>query len=235
MVVQNRARARELAHESIRDGQPLEWFEKLYSEAKSNGVIIPWADMEANPNLIELITRSNTQWEGKKALKIGCGLGDDAEYLSSLGLEVTAFDISETAIRWCRERFPESRVDYHVTDLFDLPQGWNAAFDLVIESYTLQVLPSDTRPRAIEKIASLLSPTGKAIIISRGRNENDPAGEMPWPLTRREIEYFLDHGLQIRNFEDYLDDETPPVRRFRAELSRSSLSDAKQPKGDQEK
>ena len=50
-------------------------------------------------------------WNGKKALKIGCGLGDDAEYLTETGMEVTAFDISETAIRWCHERFPDSRVE----------------------------------------------------------------------------------------------------------------------------
>ncbi|MCC5670705.1 class I SAM-dependent methyltransferase [Nostoc sp. CHAB 5784] len=41
---------------------------------------------------------------GQKALVIGCGLGDDAEAIASLGFEVTAFDISPTAIAWCQER-----------------------------------------------------------------------------------------------------------------------------------
>lgn len=221
MKQQNRARARELANESIKRGEPLEWFEKLYAEAKTESAAIPWADLEANPHLIEWVNNSNMDWHGKKALKIGCGLGDDAEYLSSLGLNVTAFDISETAINWCHERFPESRVDYRIADLFDLPEAWKSSFDLVVESYTLQVLPVDRRQIAIDKIASLISPSGKAVVICRGRNENDPAGEMPWPLTKKEIEYFSDNGLQIENFEDFVDKETPSVRRFRIELFRT--------------
>lgn len=39
-----------------------------------------------------------------RAVVIGCGLGDDAEYLASMGYEVTAFDISPTAIAMCHTR-----------------------------------------------------------------------------------------------------------------------------------
>ncbi|WP_373033484.1 class I SAM-dependent methyltransferase [Sulfurovum sp.] len=221
MEQHNRTRARELAKESIRQGESLKWFETLYAEAKTKGVVIPWADLEANPHLIEWVNNSNMDWHGKKALKIGCGLGDDAKYLSEIGLAVTAFDISETAIRWCHERFPDSRVDYQVADLFNLPETWDTAFDLVVESYTLQVLPVDRRLHAIEKISSLISPSGKAIVICRGRSDNDPAGEMPWPLTKKEIECFSDNGISIQSFEDFMDNETPPVRRFRVELFRT--------------
>ena len=52
----------------------------------------------------------------QKALIIGCGLGDDAEALAKLGFEVTAFDISTSAIAWCQQRFPDSTVNYLVAD-----------------------------------------------------------------------------------------------------------------------
>jgi 2-polyprenyl-3-methyl-5-hydroxy-6-metoxy-1,4-benzoquinol methylase len=48
---------------------------------------------------------------------VGCGLGADAEYLASLGFDTVGFDISETAIRLARERFPGSAVRYVSADL----------------------------------------------------------------------------------------------------------------------
>lgn len=43
----------------------------------------------------------------------------------------------------------------------------------------------------------------------------DPPGDMPWPLTREELDA-REIGLPLVSFEDYYDAETPPVRRFRA-------------------
>ena len=41
---------------------------------------------------------------------------------------------------------------------------------------------------------------------------------MPWPLTAREVRALFD-GLELVSFEDYVDDEDPPVRRLRARVS----------------
>jgi hypothetical protein len=38
---------------------------------------------------------------------------------------------------------------------------------------------------------------------------------MPWPLTSRELNHFTEIGLQELSFEDFLDSEDPPARRFR--------------------
>src|SRR5213080_4502519 len=94
----NRTLARNLAAESLRGGNPLEWFETLYRQAREDESIIPWADMRVNPNLARWLERTGLKGAGLRALVIGCGLGDDAEALSSIGFQVTAFDISETSI-----------------------------------------------------------------------------------------------------------------------------------------
>lgn len=57
-----------------------------------------------------------------RAVTIGCGVGDDAEALSAHGYQVTTFDISPSAIDLCRKRYPRSRVEYVVADLFDHPK-----------------------------------------------------------------------------------------------------------------
>ena len=152
----------------------------------------------------------------RPALKIGSGLGDDSEYMAKIGFEVVGFDISPTAIQLTKERFPNSKVDYLVADLFAPPPGWKGYFDFVWESYTLQVLPPELRKKAIAGISSFLADGGELIVVSRARNYSEPRGEMPWPLTRDELAQFEEEGLECLQFDDYVDDEDPPIRRFRA-------------------
>lgn len=221
MRPKDRTRARALCHEHTLQADPLGWFEPLYREAAGDDSIVPWADLEPNPHLVRWRERSRFELTGRRCLKIGCGLGDDAEYLAGLGARVTAFDIAPTAIDWCRRRFPNSSVNYQVSDLFAPPEDWIEAFDLVLESYTLQVLPAEIRPRALHHIASTVAPGGTLLIICRGRGPDDPPGTMPWPLLREELQLPPESGLAEVEFEDYLDAESPPVRRFRAGFLRS--------------
>jgi hypothetical protein len=94
--------------------------------------------MRVNPNLATWLKRAGPQRPAGQALVIGCGPGDDAEALQTI--------ISEACIAWCRRRFPKSAVDYVVADLFAPPPNWHRAFALVVEAYTLQVLPREIRP-----------------------------------------------------------------------------------------
>lgn len=215
MSEEHRATAREIAHRHLDAGDPLGWFEDLYSRASENASVIPWADLEPNPNLTEWLNRWEITNRGR-AIKVGSGLGDDAEELSRRGFETTAFDISESAIAWTRRRYPQSSVSYVVSDLFSTPSDWKTYFDFVLESYTLQVLPPDLHAEAARCIASFVSPGGTLLVITRGRDPGDPEGKMPWPLTKGELRLFETHGLTEISFEDYVDNEDPPVRRFRA-------------------
>jgi len=205
----NRVRAQELAAESRTSGDPTGWFEQLYQEHELGQKVVPWADLGVNPNLLEFAGA------GKTALVVGCGFGDDAEQLAAWGFETTAFDVSHSAIRACKRRFPESAVDYVAADVLHPPEEWAGRFDFVLEVYTLQVLPAELRPMAIRGLAGFLKKGGMILLIARGREEREPAGLMPWPLTRRELDEFGAAGLREESFEDYFDKESPPVRRFR--------------------
>jgi SAM-dependent methyltransferase len=214
----DRTRARTLAREAIARGAPVAWFEELYREAESGATIVPWADLVANPHLVEWLD-ANAIAAGR-ALDVGTGLGDNAEELARRGHRVTAFDVSATAIDRARARFPGSRVDYLVADLLAPPDAWHAAFDLVAETYTLQVLPPPERRAAARVLRDLVAAGGALLVIARGREPGDPEGTMPWPLTRAEIEAIAGDGLVLERVEDFLDAEDPPVRRFRATFRR---------------
>ena len=211
----SRQRAKQLASEFIAGKNATGWFEILYTEAGSNYNAVPWADLVPNPNLVNWATKQELMGIGKRALTIGCGYGDDAEFLAQFGFQVMAFDISPTAIAQCQRRFPNSSVSYQVADFLNPPSSWLKSFDFVLESYTLQVLPPELRVRAISNIAKFIAPSGQLLVIARGREELDPLGNMPYPLTKLELKQFENAGLRREKFEDYFDAETPPVRRFR--------------------
>ncbi len=201
--------ARELARQHYDAGDPLGWFEALYKQANGKFDTIPWADRGVNPHLAAWCVRELHPRPGARVVVIGCGLGDDAEYLAARGAVVTAFDLSETAIQWCRQRFPQSTVTYKVANLLE----FIGDFDLAVEIYTLQAMPPALRAQAIESAGNLAR---DLLIICRGREETDPPGQLPWPLTRADLEPLSNLGLSIQNFEDFDDPFQPGTRRFRA-------------------
>ena len=151
---------------------------------------MPWDRGGPNPFLEQWVRSHGLQGGGRRALVIGTALGDDAELLSDRGYEVTAFDVSPTAIEGARRRFPSSPVDYRVADLLALPEDLRGAFDLVAECITVQALPLSLRDRAIDAIASTVAPGGTLVVISgifAGQGERDGP---PWPLTRSELDRF---------------------------------------------
>jgi SAM-dependent methyltransferase len=215
----DRRAARQLAAEAVAAGQPLRWFEQLYSAADRDGSPVPWADQEPNPNLLSWGRLEPAAM--RRALVVGCGYGDDAEWLAAQGCEVTAFDISPSAIDRCRARFPGSPVRYQAADLLSPPRDWlDEPFGLVFEAYTVQVLPpgSTERATAIRMLAALTG--GTLLIVARGREESDDAGVMPWPLLRAELGPLREAGLREVAFEEYTDGEDPPVRRYRVTYQR---------------
>lgn len=216
----SRKRARELAAKFIGNGDPIGWFEALYAEAEGDPAIVPWADLVPNPIFREWAEKKSLAGGGSQALEIGCGYGDNAEFLARLGFAVTAFDISSTAISACRRRFPASPVEYRAADLFDPPPEWTGRFDFVLEAYTLQVLPQNLRAGAMKQMTRFIRPGGGLLVVCRGREENDPKGEMPWPLVKGELDEFDRLGLRRKEFRDFMDNESPPVRRFLAYYSR---------------
>lgn len=225
-----RRRARELCRAALDRGEPVAWFDELYREAEEGRAVVPWADLRPNPHIVAWLDAHPVAIASNKprVLDVGGGLGDDAEELARRGFTVTSFDVAETAVRRARARFAESCVTREVANLLSPPAHFARGFDLVVEAYTLQVLPPAERARAAVQLVDFVAPEGGLLVIARGRDPGDDPGAMPWPLLREEVESLAQGGLVLRTFEDFLDDEEPasPVRRFRAFFQRASEEDA---------
>ena len=207
-----RASARLLARKAVEEGRPVAWFEDLYREAQEGSAVIPWADGVANPVMTAFAGRLPFLSPRGRALVVGCGLGDDAEWLAAQGWQVTAFDVAPTAVQGCRVRFPGSPVDYRVADLFSPPPGWLGAFDLVVEIYTVQALPPSMRAETARQVAAFTAPEGHLLVVARGREPDEPMDGPPWPLSRDDLGWFASGGLKEVAFEESFDS----VRRFAA-------------------
>jgi SAM-dependent methyltransferase len=208
--------ALELARAAQQEGDQTRWLEQVYAGAAGDPAAVPWADLRPNRNLTGWLDRLDRHTG--QALVVGCGLGDDAEELARRGYDVTAFDISPTAVEWARSRHAGSTVRYEVGDLLQPPAGWAGQFDLVVEIYTVQVLRGAARAQALRTLPAFVAPGGTLLVIARGRDEDDPEGDLPWPLTVRELASIP--KLETVRIEDYVDEEGN--RRLRAELARPS-------------
>ena len=206
-----------LATNSIERQDPSGWFEPLYAEAQGNTAQVPWAKNQAHPYLQQWLETYPPQTEGKTALVVGCGLGDDAEILASIGYRVTAFDISPTAIAWCQQRFPESSVDYQVGDLFNLDPNWQHKFDFVFECRNIQALPLDVRSQVISEIAPLVANNGTLLVITRHRDNNTIPDGPPWALSNTELSRFTELGLTEVRRDRFIEGEQIKVEQLRLE------------------
>lgn len=197
--------ARELATAALAQDDPTGWFERLYTEASAGTAVVPW-DI-ATPSGVLVDWAGDRRGDGKTALVVGCGLGRDAEFVAGLGFATTAFDISETAVRTTRARYPDSTVEYVAADLLDPPPGWRHGFDLVVESMTVQAMPPSLRDRATGAVSELVAPGGTLVVTAARRADDEQADGPPWPLNKAEIEAFATGGVTAVSVE-----KVPPAK-----------------------
>lgn len=127
-----------------------------------------------------------------RALDLGCGHGGDALWLASNGWQVTAVDVSATAIARVTDAAQRSGLGAQVAavqqDLSrDLPLG---VFDLVYACYFHTPVEID-RNAIIGRASSLLSPRGFLIIV-------DHASSAPWSWVDPDQRYPTAHETLTR-------------------------------------
>lgn len=163
------------------------WYDRLYVEASDGSKAVPWDHGEPTPYLVTwLRERFPDGVAAGRAVVVGCAYGDDAELVASYGFDVTAFDVSRTAVDAARDRHPDSNVQYWQADLLELPPEWRGVFSLVIECTTLQSLEPEFHATGAAGIAALCASGGEILVVARCPTEDDPPGP-PWLLIEQEV------------------------------------------------
>ncbi len=183
------------------------WFDGLYQEHKDTHENIPWARQAVNPLLQSYLDEEDIH-KGK-ALVIGCGLGDDAMALADAGYEVTAIDVSQTALDLAQVRFPNANIDFKKQDIFE----YDETFDFVFEAFTIQSLPVVFREKMVKAMANTVAKGGRLLLVAHKREEMFDGP--PWPLTQDEVDLFKAEGLRELSHEIHTEESKISDTRFK--------------------
>lgn len=106
---------------------------------------------------------------GGRALDLGCGEGGDAVWLAEQGWQVTAVDVSETALaRAAREAQSRGVADRIVFERHDLSESLPAGrFDLVSAQFLQSPINMD-RIAMLRRAAGVVAPGGVLVIVDHG-------------------------------------------------------------------
>ena len=163
----------------------------------------PWSIGRAQQEIVQLARRK--QLSGS-VLDLGCGTGENALYLASLGHETWGLDSSPNGIAKAKKKAQERRlkVRFLVRDALELGD-LGRTFDNVIDTGLFHILSDEERPLHALTIAFILRPGGKYYMLCFSDHETELLG--PRHVTRREIRATFRDGWKINyiravRFED---------------------------------
>jgi hypothetical protein len=144
--------------------------------------LTPWADPEIPAALLAIVT-GPTAVEPGLAVDLGCGTGEHARFLSSLGWSTTAVDFVATAIDIARRRGPAGQVTWRVADVTRLDQvdpdrALRGTVRLLLDVGCLHGLSPADRTGWAATVRSLAAPTATLLLRAAppGRRGFGPAG-----------------------------------------------------------
>lgn len=128
-------------------------------------------------------------------LDVGAGVGRDAAWLASRGLQVVAVEPAKAMREEGRRRHPDAAIQWVGDAMPDLAQvlRLGLSFDFILlNAVWMHVAPAD-RPRAFRKLVTLLKPAGRMAITLRHGPHEPARGDHP--VSQDEIEILArDHG-----------------------------------------
>src|SRR5215469_11035780 len=135
-------RARQPWDASYRDGPP------------------PWDIGQPQPAIVRLAA---ARAFAGAVLDAGCGTGENALHIASLGFPVLGFDVAETAVSMARAKAATRGVqaDFVVADALHL-ERLDRVFDTVLDCGLFHSFDSDERP---DYVASLASVTARGAVL----------------------------------------------------------------------
>ncbi|MGH2885139.1 MAG: class I SAM-dependent methyltransferase [Solirubrobacteraceae bacterium] len=155
----------------------------------------PWDLGRAQPGVLRLAEEG--AFAGQ-VLDAGCGTGENARHIASLGLPVLGVDVAETALSMAREKAAARGLDaeFALADAMHLDR-LGRAFDTVLDCGLFHSFDGGERRDYVASLASVTSPGGKVYVLCF--SDVGPAERCgPHPVGRGELmEAFTGSGSWV--------------------------------------
>jgi SAM-dependent methyltransferase len=118
-------------------------------------------------------------------LDAGCGTGENALLVASLGLSVFGFDVAETALAMARKKAADRgiEVEFAVADAFQL-EGLGRMFETVLDCGLFHTFDGDERPGYVASLASVTKHDGTLYVLCFSDDCPDTG---PHPIREEEL------------------------------------------------
>lgn len=173
-------------------------WEQLYRNQDVESM--PWFNPELDLDLDEALTNLNLQTG--TALDLGTGPGTQAMALAERGFEVTATDLSETAIEKALAKAKEKGLDISFRQDDILNSKLDQKFDFVLDRGCFHVLPPEQRQNYIRVVDSLIKPKGYLFLKCFSHLETREAG--PYRFTPEEIKDIFRSRFNVSSVKETL-------------------------------
>ena len=149
----------------------------------------PWDTGQPQPAVVRLA--SGGGFAGA-VLDAGCGTGENALHVASLGLPVLGFDVAETALAIARAKARDRgiKVEFVAADALQL-EALGRRFDTVLDCGLFHTFDRDEQPGYVASLA-LATEHGGTLYVLCFSDEGPGTG--PHPITREELRAAFDPG-----------------------------------------
>jgi SAM-dependent methyltransferase len=149
----------------------------------------PW-DVGPQPAILRL---ADTGAFAGAVLDAGCGTGENALHLASLGLPVLGVDVAETALSIAREKAASRGIDadFVAADALHLDR-LDLVFETVLDCGLFHTFDSDERRDYVASLASVTSRGGSLYVLCF--SDVGPARGGPHPVSQEELRTAFDRS-----------------------------------------
>ena len=142
----------------------------------------PWDIGRPQPAVVRLASEGGF---AGAVLDAGCGTGENALHLASLGLSVLGVDVAETALAIARAKAADRglEVELAAVDAFQL-ERLGRTFETVLDCGLFHSFDASERPRYVASLASVTEHDGTLYVLCFS---DDGPGTGPHPVSQEEL------------------------------------------------
>lgn len=142
----------------------------------------PWDIGQPQPAILRLASEGGF---AGTVLDAGCGTGENALYIASLGFPVLGVDVAETALETARQKAAHRGlpVEFAPADAFHLDR-LERSFNTVLDCGLFHTFDRDERPIYVASLASVTEHDGTLYVLCFSDNGSETG---PHPISQEEL------------------------------------------------